>query len=593
MALTLAAEEPTTTTKDLEDSENFSDDEAAMMAIKNTKDVMEGKPVKLEIQTSSSASPKTKSPKSKSPAKSSRSPSKSPSRPPPTPNAASSFDEDDYNDDEFEQAETSQLSESNNNNYNNISSADFGTPRAQDPPLSQSQTTLDSSTMSSSFSSSYESTNDQSNDFSTTLNSRDESTTTPRLTPAELQAKLLKELALSDALTEQLLQLNEIEKTYTIATANAETAKVASTFQKHREEQAMAEEIRAQQQAFELTLQQAVASTREQLASTARPPPPQQQDDSSHESVTPLQTPSKPMKPPQSLERSTTSYSAYSEDFDVDDSQVSRSSVSEVNKGEFGNLQSEHAAAFSRRQKEDERLLAVREQAIREVYNRQLRVLENSNNADAKQVRTIYGHTIYARRFFLTWLASLAATFQEKKRLRRQKAAALAAINQERWALKGKGYRDEEMFSRLWNDEAPFMAPFHGEGQLNVFNVGNPTAPTPYGYNNPDTNSEMADETMSQELQSSAADDSQVGEMKRKLDQLKRRKAAAEKLIAMKKKRSNISEEVRKTQKLTEQLEREAMLQDESNRSRRGRSRERSRSIMSQGTEGDGYLSDR
>ena len=80
--------------------------------------------------------------------------------------------------------------------------------------------------------------------------------------------------------------------------------------------------------------------------------------------------------------------------------------------------------------------------------------------------------------------------------------------------------------------------------------------------------------------------------MRRKLDQLKRRKAAAERLISMKKKRGNISEEVRQTQALTEQLEREAM---GSTQGRRGRSRERSRSVMSQGTtgtEGDAYLSD-
>ena len=196
----------------------------------------------------------------------------------------------------------------------------------------------------------------------------------------------------------------------------------------------MADEIRAQQHAFEMTLHQAVSSMKEQYAQqpSARAPAPLAESSGSFESVTPTKSP-RPTKPPASLERSA---SVYSEDFDVDDSQLSTGSANNV-PSEFTDLRNEHAAAAERRKKEEERVLNVRERAVREIYDRQIKALENKGG-DSKS---------------------------ERKKLRRQKAASLAAINQERWAIKGRGYRDEEMFSRLWNDDAPLLAPFVGGGE--------------------------------------------------------------------------------------------------------------------------------
>ena len=518
-----------------EDEDNFSEDEEAMMLIKNTRDVMDGKPVKMEPKASPVKSSQAREPSIEE----------------------EQDDDEDYYDDEFEQAEASQVSEPNQSQEEEDH---------QPSPLEDNKSEDKSDPLSSSLSSTYSHSNSTSLDHSAfTVNGSTTNTSTSqvRLTASELQAQLLKELALSDALTEQLLQLNDIEKNYTIATANAETAQVASTFQRHKEDVKMADEIRAQQHAFEMTLHQAVSNMKGQFtqnqqisaAPSTLQPLMDPESSGSYESVTPSKSPKTP-KPPASLERSA---SMYSEDFDVDDSQVSTGSASNMPK-EFTDLRNEHAAAAERRRREEERLLAVREQAVREIYERQIKALEGKGG-DSKS---------------------------ERKKLRRQKAASLAAINQERWAIRGRGYRDEEMFSRLWNDDVPFMAPFvGGESQFNVYNVA--AAPL---------SEDLGDETLSEELQTSTAasirtdDDSQFIEMKRKLEQLKRRKGAAERLISMKKKRGNISEEVRRTQALTEQLEREAMSGTEK---RRGRSRERSRSVMSQGTagtEGDAYLSD-
>ena len=381
----------------------------AMLAIENTRDVVEGRsPSKLEVSQSA------------------------------TENAYEEDYEDEF-EDEFEEPETPATPTP----ATPTPAAPSAPPTPADPATPPSSTPAPASLNTSSSSSTTTTTSSSSTDDSYTTAADISALPSPaprRYTPSQLQDMLLSELALSDALADQLLQLNDVEKMYTISAANAETARVKDGWLKDSDHKAQQEELKNQQHAYELTLMKVVEETRLQYGRNANPNNP---GDIENESPNPQPT-SAPLPPPPTAPQSQASLahsaSMYSDDFDLengtfDDLQSDLHNdasldVSDLNAGGdatdislYSKFRKDHSAAVARRQKEEEALLSIRETAFREMAARQIKTLTTNKYAPAK-------------------------VKSETKKIKRMKAAALADVNRERWALRGRMYREENTFMK-------------------------------------------------------------------------------------------------------------------------------------------------
>ena len=629
---------PPSATQVKEQQDEYSDDEMTMMKISNTKDVVDGR----EPRDKYVADPRKKVgkddqdggqdsfKKSDSPKREQLNKSKAHKEEQlKDDNVDDSDDSDDYAEDVFHLSTDLQHSNESNTSAPSSSAAPQLLPSpvpkaskvetadlkntsgtsdffdAQESSALESPSNGESDSSSSSFSSTFES--------SGITNNYDDSNadrSTVRLTPSELQSKLLSELALSDMLTEQLLQVQEMEKAYTVATANAETAKVVSVWEKEKQQAEMVEELRAQQQAYEMTLHKAVTDIRNEMKDL------EDAKDAlgairKQEPMTPASTKSKqeasgyssssfesaPPATPGTTERRSVenSASAYSEDFDTEEPssiKLDKSDRSDKSVIGFehdssilggGAFAREHREAAQRALELEEKMLKVRENAVREICKRQLKKLDAKNLQEGKAKA-------------------------ERKKIKRQKAAALADINRERWAIKGRMYRGDDALERLWDgrggkgmredsmygdvlmrQQLYFLAGQRQDTEKEAQASNLPASPRVAAYGSFDKTKEED----TSERSATDADDSDVREMKGRLEQLRKRKLAAEKILQKRKKaveKERLQGKIKEEEKLTDMIMKEALTESVEPP---GSTRSSRRNVeMSVATGEDGYASD-
>ena len=430
-----------------DDAGEWSDDEREMLMLENTKDVVEGREPRVKVAMVKEKSPaKERSPaKGKSPAKAKslvkdKSPikKKSPVKVSASPKKGASIDEQSG---EFEEGESSEEQGSDIDASGDYSmdyhdaeeeqtyeeeedEGDDDEDEDEDESEEEEDDSIDTSASTS---------------YTTTVSSP------VRLTPSELQAQLLGELAVHDMLTEQILQLNEVEKTYTVSVAEAELVKVKGDWGKERDRLEMVEEMRAQQIAYENTLRMAVERAREIERADQQHSSGEEYESSSFESyqgtpkgvrtrgsrLSPKVHPSpSPATPATSVKsRLEQSASAYSEDFEsseegsmfLDKTEGSLDNVSLPN----GGWRKERDEVVKRRKEIEERMWKVRERAVKEVFKAAERDIEVNREFGEERKR------------------------EEIKRAKRRRRESFAELNREKWQVRAMRIREEEVFDRL------------------------------------------------------------------------------------------------------------------------------------------------
>ena len=479
-------------------------------------------------------------------------------------------DEDDDYGDEFDDYNDESNDQSNPTpvvlvtSTNNSSSSD-------DQPPSATETSASTNSSSNDNSSSYASFEDM---------TIDEEEKPPRLSPSELQAQLLSELALSDMLSEQLINLYEMEKTYTVASANAETAKVTSDWMTERQETTVAEQLAAQQHAYELSLHTAVEQVRKQMEETRggggvgvltekninkqnrrvemSKADSNNENDMENDKENDKENIENDSYSMESFEGASNFETADSSGGGGSDKSLTSFSSAHQSQGGGGQnwtlaLAKQHNLAAVSSQREESKVLSIRESAVREICRREL-------------------HELKANRGKL----SVEKLQVEKKRVKRNRAAALADINRERWAVKGKMYREENVFERLF----PGRIGGVGGGRGGALTSGDDEADKYLGdilqHNSAATKGQ--DDSLSvassgvlsavtRNLRSEAglitdSDSPEVVSMKAKLLSLRKRKQAAEALLSKKRSaemRRSLPEKLEEEERLTEMIVREAL----------------------------------